>query len=58
MHRLKTDLRMAMIRPSREVRRRVRTSLRGADRASGPQGRRSPIEEKIDGNWLLIPQVG
>ena len=52
MHRLKADLRMAMTRPSREVRRRARTSLRTAAPASGAQGSRSPKEEKIDGNWF------
>ena len=54
MPRLKIDLRMAMIRPSREVGRRARASLSGAERDSGAHGRRYPIEERIDVHKFLI----
>ena len=43
-----TDLRMAMIRPSREVHSYV--SQWGAEGAFGTQGRKSPSKERIDGN--------
>ena len=53
-HILKTDLRMAVIRSSREVRRCVRTSLRGAELVSGAQGRRSPGKERYMVTYCLF----
>ena len=52
MPRLKIDLRMAMIRPSREVRSYVFEW--GTELTSGTQGRKYPSKDKIDGNRLFV----